>query len=62
MKNGPKFHSHTLFPKRIATFEKITEFALAAIGFQLFRERHEKMCTQIIECTEKTLVHMTRGD
>ncbi len=55
MKNGPKFHSPTLFPKRNATFEKITEFALAAMGFQLFCESHGKMGTQIIECTDKTI-------
>ena len=55
MKNDPKFHSHTLFPKRNATFKKITELALAAMGFQLFRESCGKIGTQIIEYPEKTV-------
>ena len=30
-------------------------FELAAIGFQQFCENHGKICTQIIEYTEKTI-------
>ena len=46
-------HSHTLFPKRKATFKKITEFALAARGFQLFCENQGK----ISEYTEITVMN-----
>ena len=53
-KNDPRFHSHTLFPKRNATFKKIAELALAAMGFQLFRQSRGKMCTQTIEYPGKT--------
>ncbi len=55
MKNDPRFHPHTLFPKRNATLKKITELALAEMGFQLFRESGGKMCTQIFEYFEKTV-------
>ena len=61
MKNDPSFHSYTLFPKRNATIKKIAEFALAAMGFQLFCENHGKMCTQIIEYTEITVWYLSTG-
>ncbi len=61
MKNDPRFHSHTLFSKRKATFKTITEFALAAMGFQLFRENHGKMCTQIIDYTEINVWYFSTG-
>ncbi len=60
MKNDPRFHSHTLFPKRNATLKKNMELALAAIGFQLFCESLGKMCTQITEYPEKTVWHFFR--
>ncbi len=46
MKNDPKFHSHTLFSKRNASFKKITEFALVAMGFKLFCDFAEETCAQ----------------
>ena len=56
MKNDRRFHAHTLFQKRGATFKKITELAaLAAMGFQLFRESLGKVYAQIIEYPEKTI-------
>ncbi len=38
-----------------ATFQKITELTLVAMGYQQFCERRGKMCTQIIEYPEKTV-------
>ena len=61
MKNDPSFHWHTIFPKRNATFKKITKFALAAMEFQQFCENHGKMCTQIIEYTEELFDIFQRG-
>ena len=35
--------------------KKKTKLVLAPMEFQQFRENHGKMCTQIIEYTEKTV-------
>ena len=41
--------------------KKKTKLVLAPMEFQQFRENHGKMCTQIIEYTEKTVYNFRQG-